>query len=78
MYKYLLILLCIPVWMSAQKKPTKIRHVHSDKIQKIPGKYQGNLLFSGNVTFEHNGSVLKADSVAVSDTHLTLPTNREV
>lgn len=63
MYKYLLILLCIPVWMSAQKKPTKIRHVHSDKIQKIPGKYQGNLLFSGNVTFEHNGSVLKADSV---------------
>ena len=56
-------MLLFPLWLQAQQKPTKIRHIHSDKIQKIPGKYQGNLLFSGNVAFEHNGSTLKADSV---------------
>ena len=63
MYKIFLILFCIPFLVYAQNQPRKIKHLHSDKIQKIPGKYDGNLLFTGKVVFEHDGAFLKADSV---------------
>lgn len=63
MYKFIWFLLFIPTLAIGQNKPKKIKHIHSDKIQKIPGKYDGNLLFSGHVVFEHDGAILKADSI---------------
>lgn len=42
---------------------TKIRLIHSDFFQKTPEKYNGNPYFSGNVQFEHQGSLLTADEV---------------
>ena len=64
MHKILILFfLALPLLAWAQNKPRKVRHVHSDKIQKIPGRYDGNLLFSGNVHFEQDGASLKADSV---------------
>ncbi|MDO5654808.1 MAG: OstA-like protein [Flavobacteriaceae bacterium] len=65
MLKYFLLLFCCPFLLWAQKTPTKIRHVHSDEIIRKPSLFDGNLLFTGNVIFEHNGSVLKADSVVL-------------
>lgn len=49
---------------SAKKDPTKkVKHIHSDKAGVSPDKYEGNMVFSGNVQFEHQGSVLTADEV---------------
>ncbi len=41
----------------------KVKHVHSDTAGVSPDKYDGNMVFSGNVQFEHQGSVLTADEV---------------
>ncbi|SDE92955.1 OstA-like protein [Epilithonimonas hungarica] len=41
----------------------KVKHVHSDTAGVTPDKYEGNMVFSGNVQFEHQGSVLTADEV---------------
>ena len=41
----------------------KVRLIHSDFFQKTPDKYNGNPYFSGNVQFEHQGSLLSADEV---------------
>ena len=41
----------------------KVRLIHSDFFQKTPYKYNGNPYFSGNVQFEHQGSLLSADEV---------------
>lgn len=41
----------------------KVKHVHSDTAGVSPDKYDGNMVFSGSVQFEHQGSVLTADEV---------------
>ncbi len=41
----------------------KVQHRHSDTAGVSPDKYEGNMVFSGNVVFEHQGSVLTADEV---------------
>ncbi|MBU4539476.1 MAG: organic solvent tolerance protein OstA [Weeksellaceae bacterium] len=54
-----------PYFNTAQKAPQgeKVRLIHSDFFQKTPEKYSGNPYFSGNVQFEHQGSLLSADEV---------------
>lgn len=54
-----------PYFNSAQNAPQgqKVRLIHSDFFQKTPEKYNGNPYFSGNVQFEHQGSLLSADEV---------------
>ena len=44
-----------------------IKLVQADKIQRVPGKYDGNLLFSGNVIFKHKGTTLKSDSAVFDE-----------
>lgn len=63
MFKFLWVLLLMPMMALAQNKPKKIKQIHSNRIQKIPGKYDGNLLLSGKVILEHDGAILRADSV---------------
>lgn len=47
-----------------QNEPSKkVKHIHSDTAGVSPEKYEGNMVFSGNVQFEHQGSVLTADEV---------------
>ena len=47
-----------------QTEPSqKVQHKHSDTFGISPTKYDGNPVFSGNVVFEHQGSVLTADEV---------------
>ena len=41
----------------------KVKLIHSDFFQKTPEKYNGNPYFSGNVQFQHQGSLLSADEV---------------
>lgn len=41
----------------------KVQHKHSDVFGIKGDKYDGNPVFSGNVVFEHQGSVLTADEV---------------
>lgn len=41
----------------------KVRLIHADFLYKKQDKYQGNPFFSGNVQFEHKGSVLTADEM---------------
>lgn len=60
-----LILLSLFSYCQAQNKISKrdlIKLVHADKIERVPGKYDGNLLFSGKVIFRHKGAELRADS----------------
>jgi lipopolysaccharide assembly outer membrane protein LptD (OstA) len=45
--------------------PEKVKHIHSDELRKDPAKYDGNNYFTGNVQFEHQGSLLNADLVIV-------------
>lgn len=48
----------------ANAKPgEKVRLIHSDFFQKVPDRYNGNPFFSGNVQFQHQGSLLTADEV---------------
>lgn len=66
--KYIFSLLLVLLFNSlvfAQKKTSPkemIKLVNAEKIERIPEKYNGNLLFSGNVIFKHKGATLKADS----------------
>lgn len=66
--KYIFSLFLVLLFSSlvlAQKKTSKkemIKLVNADKIERVPEKYNGNLLFSGNVIFTHKGATLKADS----------------
>uniref|UniRef100_UPI0039A4153C OstA-like protein n=1 Tax=Ornithobacterium rhinotracheale TaxID=28251 RepID=UPI0039A4153C len=66
--KYIFSLFLVLLFSSlvlAQKKTSKkemIKLVNADKIERVPEKYNGNLLFSGNVVFEHKGAILRADS----------------
>ncbi|MCD9853682.1 organic solvent tolerance protein OstA [Epilithonimonas sp. JDS] len=41
----------------------KVQHRHSDSFGVKADRYEGNPVFSGNVVFEHQGSVLTADEV---------------
>lgn len=41
----------------------KVQHKHSDNFGVKADKYEGNPVFSGNVIFEHQGSILTADEV---------------
>ncbi len=41
----------------------KVQHKHSDNFGVKADRYEGNPVFSGNVVFEHQGSVLTADEV---------------
>ena len=41
----------------------KVQHKHSDNFGVKADKYEGNPVFSGNVMFEQQGSVLTADEV---------------
>lgn len=41
----------------------KIQLIHADVFEKDPLQYDGNQFFSGNVQFNHQGSVLTADRV---------------
>lgn len=43
----------------------RVRLIHSDFFSKSKEKYGGNPFFSGNVQFEHKGSVLTADEMIV-------------
>ncbi len=52
---------------TGKQKPRKIRQIYSGKIQKIPGKYDGNLLLTDSVVLEHRGAILKADSVVLDE-----------
>lgn len=61
------LVLVFPCFLWAQKKPQKVKLRHADKIQRFKDKYKGNLLLSGNVALEHNGAVLKADSVLLDE-----------
>lgn len=45
-------------------KPTqKVKHIHSDSVNRKPDMYGGNTFFDGNVEFQHNGAVLTANRV---------------
>lgn len=47
-----------------QTEPAKkVQFIHSDTTGINPNEFEGNLVFSGNVQFEHQGSVLTADKV---------------
>lgn len=47
-----------------QSEPSKkIQHRHSDTFGVKPDQYEGNPVFSGNVVFEHQGSILTANQV---------------
>jgi len=49
---------------SSQTEPSKkVINKHSDTFGIKADKYEGNPVFSGNVVFEHQGSVLTADEV---------------
>lgn len=48
-----------------QEQASKVQHIHSDESGVKPDQYEGNLVFSGNVKFEHQGSVLTADKVVL-------------
>ena len=50
---------------SQQEQASKVQHIHSDESGVKPDQYEGNLVFSGNVKFEHQGSVLTADKVVL-------------
>lgn len=50
---------------SQQDQPSKVQHIHSDESGVKPDQYDGNLVFSGNVQFEHQGSILTADKVVL-------------
>lgn len=63
MHKFLWLFLLISFGLQAQQKPSKIKHLHSDKIQKKTDMYNGNLFFTGNVVFQQDAAVLKADTV---------------
>lgn len=54
-----------PYFNPTQNQPQgeKVRLIHSDFFQKTAEKYNGNPFFSGNVQFEHQGSLLSADEV---------------
>ncbi len=54
-----------PYFNTSQNAPQgeKVKLIHSDFFQKNPDKYNGNPFFSGNVRFEHQGSVLDADEI---------------
>lgn len=54
-----------PYFTPTQNQPQgeKVRLIHSDFFQKTAEKYNGNPFFSGNVQFEHQGSLLSADEV---------------
>ena len=41
----------------------KVKLIHADGFEKDPKQYDGNQFFSGNVQFNHQGSVLTADRV---------------
>lgn len=43
----------------------RVRLIHSDFFSKKKEKYGGNPFFSGNVQFEHKGSILTADEMIV-------------
>lgn len=49
----------------AAQKPAgeKVRLVNADEVKKDPARFNGNTFFEGNVEFQHQGSVLKADIV---------------
>lgn len=61
--RFYFILILMPFLVFAQQKPKKIKNLNANKIQRIPEMYEGNLLYSGNVIFEHENTKLKADSV---------------
>lgn len=44
------------------KKPKKIKHLHSDVMRVDPLKFEGNPFAYGNVGFEHDGTRLYSDS----------------
>ncbi|WP_312765252.1 OstA-like protein [Epilithonimonas sp.] len=49
---------------NTQTQPSKkVKHIHSDTFGVKADEYEGNKVFSGNVQFEHQGSVLSADKV---------------
>ncbi|MFN3019374.1 OstA-like protein [Chryseobacterium sp. TY3] len=50
---------------SQQEQASKVQHIHSDESGVKPDQYEGNLVFSGNVKFKHQGSVLTADKVVL-------------
>lgn len=54
-----------PFFSKQQKQPApeKVNLIHSDAFGKRADKYGGSPFFSGNVRFEHKGSVLTADEV---------------
>ncbi|MDO5509794.1 MAG: OstA-like protein [Weeksellaceae bacterium] len=45
------------------QQPNRVKHLHSDKMQSAPWLYEGNLVYSGRVAFEHNGAQMFADTV---------------
>ncbi|RQP13168.1 MAG: organic solvent tolerance protein OstA [Chryseobacterium sp.] len=62
----------------ASAPPEKIKYVHSDKFQRSPDLYGGNPFFSGNVRFEHQGAVLKADTVVLYEKENFVKARRNV
>jgi lipopolysaccharide assembly outer membrane protein LptD (OstA) len=54
-----------PYFNTTQNTPQgeKVRLIHADFFQKDPNRFDGNPFFSGNVRFEHQGSILSADEV---------------
>ncbi len=56
----LLFIFAFPTEGWAQRK---IEHIHSDLLQRDPKIFEGNIFFSGNVKFKHEGSILTADTV---------------
>lgn len=57
--------LCSSISFAQQQKPTKVKHVNSDKAQRTPKMYNGNLFFTGNVIFQQGASIMKADTVVL-------------
>lgn len=65
--RYFLFLCFFSVALFGQQKKSKIKHVHSDNIQRFRDKFLGEILFSGNVRMEHNGAILEADSILFNE-----------
>lgn len=43
----------------------KIHLIHADEVRKIQNKFDGNTFLAGHVHVEHQGSVLKADTIII-------------
>jgi len=63
-YRISILFILFALLVNAQQKPQKPRLnlKTNDLIERIPDKYDGNPLITGNVSFEYNGDIIHCDS----------------